>query len=385
MHFSLKLLLATVSAMHLRSSAPGIMANGIAEVFTHLVSVLRSDGPTGCATYIDSTLKDLAATYTAVQVPHVLGNVCKSGTYFHSFESADACLKKTEELVKAFEGDKKYGAWCESLATVSESAPAESASAEPAAAEAKKEEPAKECGCVGLPAALIGNSTARKGYPATYGESCAAHDLTTEACSGKYKPAYCYEEWCYVDPSCDVSDKKETFFFQGVELFYSYQHCGGLDAYAAEACGQQKDADTCHAFSSNCAFNKHAGACQNKLCQCTGDNLGINTTKYGFEDSYGESCKAWDQGSCDSWTSEDSGSFELGLWCCKDWCYVDPSCPSAEKSSLKDGLSYSYFACPDDADDLLQCKWSEPIDFGGKPLQLSSEAAATLNEAAVAQ
>jgi hypothetical protein len=169
------------------------MANGIAEVFTHLVSVLRSDGPTGCATYIDSTLKDLAATYTAVQVPHVLGNVCKSGTYFHSFESADACLKKTEELVKAFEGDKKYGAWCESLATVSESAPAESASAEPAAAEAKKEEPAKECGCVGLPAALIGNSTARKGYPATYGESCAAHDLTTEACSGKYKPAYCYE------------------------------------------------------------------------------------------------------------------------------------------------------------------------------------------------
>jgi hypothetical protein len=187
-----------------------------------------------------------------------------------------------------------------------------------------------------------------------------------------------------VDPSCTDADKKETFFFQGVELFYSYQHCGGLDAYVAEACGQQKDADSCHSFSSNCAFNEHAGACQNKLCQCTGDNLGINTTKYGFTETYGESCKAWDQGSCENWKSEDSGNFELGLWCCKNWCYVEPSCPSSEKSSLKEGLSYSYFACPDEADALLQCPWSEPIDFGGKPLQLSSEAAATLNEAAVA-
>jgi hypothetical protein len=346
--------------------------SGIAEVFTHLVSVLRSNGPEGCATYIDTTLKSLSAAYTAVQVPHVLGNVCKSGTYFHSFPSADACLKKTEELVKAFEGDGDYSAWCKTLATVSESSEEATKSAEPA-----------KCGCVGLPSALAGNATARKGYPATYGESCAAHDLTTDACSGKYKAAYCYEEWCYIDPSCTDADKKETFFFPGHELYYSYQHCGGLDAYAAEACGQQKDAETCHAFSSNCAFNEHAGACQNKLCQCTGDNLGINTTKYGFEESYGETCKAWDQGSCENWKSEDAGSFELGLWCCKDWCYVDPSCPSAEKSSLKEGLSYSYFACPDDADTLLQCPWAEPIDFGGKPLQLSSDAAATLNDAAV--
>jgi hypothetical protein len=375
MHFGLKLLLAPALAMRLRSGAPGasLMDSGVAEVFTHLVSVLRSDGPEGCATYIDTTLKDLAAAYTVVQVPHVLGSVCRSGTYFHSFPSADACLEKTDELVKAFEGDKDYSAWCQSLAKVS-------ASTEAAAS---TEEEAK-CGCVGLPSSLVGNATARKGYPATYGESCAAHDLTTEACAGKYKPAYCYEEWCYVDPSCKVDDKKETFFFQGAELYYSYQHCGGLDAYAAEACGQQKNAEACHEFSSNCAFNEHAGACQNKLCQCTGDNLGINTTKYGFGDSYGESCKAWDQTSCENWKSEDAGNFELGLWCCKDWCYVDASCPSAEKSSLKEGLAYSYFACPDDADDLLQCKWSDPIDFGGKPLQLSSEAAATLNEAAVA-
>jgi hypothetical protein len=354
------------------------MASGVAEVFTHLVSVLHSAGPEGCVSYIDTTLKDLAKAYTVVQVPHVLGSVCRSGTYFHAFPSADACLEKTEELVKEFEGDQDYSAWCKSFGAMTASD----------ATTAKEESSSKEpnCGCVGLPASLVGNATARKGYAATYGESCAAHDLTTDACEGKYKPAYCYEEWCYVDPSCDVADKKETFFFPGVEggLFYSYQKCGGLDAYAAEACGQQKDEASCHSFSSNCAFNEHAGACQNKLCQCTGDNLGINTSKYGFTESYGESCKAWDQGSCEGWKEKDA-SFELGLWCCKDWCYVDPSCPSAEKSSLKEGLSYSYFACPDDADELLQCKWSEPIDFGGKPLQLSSEAAATLNAAAVSQ
>merc|ERR1719389_1644338 len=121
MHFMLKLLLATASALNLRSSAPGtsLMDSGVAEVFTHLVSVLRSQGPEGCATYIDTTLKDLAAAYTVVQVPHVLGSVCRSGTYFHSFPSADACLEKTEALVKEFEGEKDYTAWCKSIATVS--------------------------------------------------------------------------------------------------------------------------------------------------------------------------------------------------------------------------------------------------------------------------
>merc|ERR1719405_37011 len=164
-------------------------------------------------------------------------------------------------------------------------------------------------------------------------------------------------------------------------MFYSYQHCGGLDAYAAEACGKQKDADSCHSFSSNCVFNEVAGACQNKLCQCTGDNMlsGANLEKYG--ETYGETCKNWDQHSCENWETEGAG-FDLGLWCCKDWCYVDPSCPSAEASELHEGLAYSYLACPDDADDLLQCPWKDAIDFGGEPLKLSEEEADLLNSAA---
>merc|ERR1719453_2078718 len=124
-----------------------------------------------------------------------------------------------------------------------------------------------ECECVGLPDDLLENETARKGYPVTYGDSCAAHDLTTDACSGDIKPAWCYEKWCYVNPSCAVGDKKDTFFFPGHELFYSYQQCGALDAFAASACGEKHDAEACEAFSSNCVFNEVAGACQNKLCQ----------------------------------------------------------------------------------------------------------------------
>merc|ERR1719247_3764561 len=237
---------------------------------------------------------------------------------------------------------------------------------------------AETCECVGLPPDLLENETARKGYPATYGDSCASHDLTTAACSGDIKPAWCYESWCYVNPSCAVSDKKGSFFFPGHELYYSYQQCGALDAFAASACGEHHDAESCTAFSSNCVFNAITGACQNKLCQCTGDNMltGENLKKYG--ESYGEMCKNWDQDSCTNWETEGAG-FDLGLWCCKDWCYVDPSCPSAEASELHEALAYSYLACPDDAQDLLQCPWKDAIDFGGDPLKLSTEEAELLS------
>ena len=212
------------------------------------------------------------------------------------------------------------------------------------------------CECVGLPETLLGDEAARQGYPKTYGGECAAHDLTTEACTGPSKPAYCYELWCYVDPSCDEADKKETFFFKdaSMQLYYSYGNCGGLDIYAAEACGRQ-DVSTCTDFSNNCVFNEHTKACENKLCQCTGDNVGTK--------DYGASCSNWDQDSCESWKGKGDGP-KLGLWCCKDWCYVDPSCPSATKSLLKEGLYFSYYACPGDHSNILHCPWTEPIEFG---------------------
>ena len=48
---------------------------------------------------------------------------------------------------------------------------------------------------------------------------------------------------------------------------------------------------------------------------------------------------------------------------------------------MGDGLFYSYFSCPDDTAALTECKWQEPIDFGGEPVPLSSEAAEALGKA----
>jgi len=246
-----------------------------------------------------------------------------------------------------------------------------------------------KCECIAVPEEIErkdGKVTASNGveYADSYGGSCAQHDLETDACSGEYKPAYCYEAWCYVSPDCEESDTKDSFFFgKKTELHYSYKNCGGLDAFAAEACSAGKDEGNCTEISDSCAWNKGTELCQNKLCQCTGDNNGQRPE--GAEDSYGETCAPWDHQSCEGW--EDTDGVNLGLWCCKSWCYVPEECPSA-KASAVDGakdLFYSYYACPDDADALGQCKWDEPINFDGSPVALSSDAASKLNEAAKQQ
>jgi len=342
---------------------------GLVQVFADLATVLRAKGVDGCATYVEGTLKDLARGYTAVQVPHVLKSVCNSGTFFHAFPTKDDCLSMTDSLVKEFDGEKDYKSWCTEVETLVGSE---------GKAEEKEEEESEECKCVGLPSSLTQNETALKGYSTDYGGECAAHDLKTEACAGEFKPAYCHQEWCYVNSNCGAKDKKETFFFPGTDLQYSYQHCGGLDAYAAEACAKHTDESSCTGFSKNCAFSTKTNLCQNKLCQCTGDNLGINTTGLGSSE-YGETCEAWDKDMCDGWAKRGDG-VDLGLWCCKSWCYVEPSCPSAEQSALKDGLAYSYLTCPDKTNDLAQCPWKDQIDFAGRVVPISVDVADALNE-----
>ena len=117
------------------------------------------------------------------------------------------------------------------------------------------------------------------------------------------------------------------------------------------------------------------------MTELFGDNVDMNTKALGilgFSKDYGTSCSNWDQDSCESWKERGDGwalklglpglklGFppKLGLWCCKDWCYVDPSCPSATKSLLKEGLYFSYYACPDEHSNILHCPWTEPIEFG---------------------
>ena len=48
----------------------------------------------------------------------------------------------------------------------------------------------------------------------------------------------------------------------------------------------------------------------------------------------------WDKGSCAEYEKMGDG-YVLGLWCCKDWCYVPEECPSAAPSAVGKDLFYS--------------------------------------------
>eukprot|EP00929_Paragymnodinium_shiwhaense_P090646 TRINITY_DN50808_c0_g1_i2.p1 TRINITY_DN50808_c0_g1~~TRINITY_DN50808_c0_g1_i2.p1 ORF type:complete len:436 (+),score=40.97 TRINITY_DN50808_c0_g1_i2:60-1310(+) len=106
-------------------------------------------------------------------------------------------------------------------------------------------------------------------------------------------------------------------------------------------------------------------------CRCTGVNLGVDTSKYGSD--YGTSCAAWEDGefykantrSCKTYDAGDAGT-----WCCRAWCYVDPSTCDGLKtpyfSSFVQGkdsggtLFYSFAACDDVAN--ASRTWSGPAD-----------------------
>jgi len=162
---------------------------------------------------------------------------------------------------------------------------------------------------------------------------------------------------------------------QWLDAFYG---AGGLDAFAAEACSAGKDEGNCTAISDNCAWNKGADLCQNKLCQCTGTNNGHFPE--GAEEGYGETCAPWDQSSCEGW--EDKDGVSLGLWCCMSFCFVDAKCPSATPHPALKGKYVSYVACPSDPEELKECPaGSEPKDAHGNPLPISSSVSQALEHA----
>jgi hypothetical protein len=218
-----------------------------------------------------------------------------------------------------------------------------------------------ECTCIGLPDLLIANETLRKGYPTTYGESCYAHDFDTSACSNEtHRPGWCYDSWCYVNPD-GACGKSSSTYFPGYNLFYSYSHCGAMDSFSAEHCGKRTESGTCIATAGDiCAWND--GVCQAKNCQCLGNEFLSPAELLEFGQHYGDSCSNWDQDHCPIWEARNESA--LGLWCCQAWCYVDPSCPSAHASVLHEGRAYSYYACPDDKEELVNCPWGDAIGFG---------------------
>lgn len=233
------------------------------------------------------------------------------------------------------------------------------------------------CPCIknGVAADQGGNITAKDGtkFDSSYGESCKAWDDEMDPkCETNTPPAYCSQPWCYVDSSCLKKDVKTSFYFDNT-LHYSYQACGGFDAYAAIGCLKEDTKTSCES-ASQCAWNEKAydtgAACQNKFCQCKGENDFTAENKHEFGENYGKTCKAWEKqsGACQHWKDET----ELGLWCCRQWCYVDESCPSAKASSVQNGLYYSYFSCPDKQAELATCPWQKAVDYDGEPVGLNA-------------
>jgi len=231
------------------------------------------------------------------------------------------------------------------------------------------ENPPSDVGFEGPAIERVADDGKKSYFPKSYGSKCKAWENDLDpACKSDFPPAHCASKWCYVSSDCKVDDVKKTMYFPGKKLYYSYKNCGSFDAFTAQAC-LKKNEEKC---SDPCAWNKANGACQNKLCQCTGDNKleGEKQKKWG--DDYGEKCSAWDKDSCENWKDNTEGG--LGLWCCKKWCYVEESCPSAKPSAVAKGLFYTYYTCPDDVEEIKQCPWKKPVDFTGKPLPLTPEA-----------
>jgi hypothetical protein len=77
-------------------------------------------------------------------------------------------------------------------------------------------------------------------FPSTYGSNgCSQHDLTAspECRQDGSTPAWCNDQWCYVDPlACKRGNVPSALFndtYWGPErLAYSYETCGYVDSYS---------------------------------------------------------------------------------------------------------------------------------------------------------
>lgn len=237
----------------------------------------------------------------------------------------------------------------------------------------------------------LDNNGSKVYYPANYGSSCEAWDQVTDPeCKKKLPPAYCNTRWCFVDPQCQKPDTQKTWRFPGSELYYSYEACGSFDSYSSYKCLDHDSEEDCVADlkgdayrnkGPRCEWNLATNSavtedvCQPERCKCNGDFLSLMSAD-DKEELYGTKCSAWDQKKCEEWQHEPGA--KMGVWCCQSWCYVDASCPSAQPSSNKPGLYYSYVACKDNLKDLQQCPWPAVIGWQGSPALLSDKARCAL-------
>ena len=71
-----------------------------------------------------------------------------------------------------------------------------------------------------------------RGYPQSYGISCAKHDYGVgKDCSAAAPPAWCSRPWCYVSTfNCSLENTR-TVYFAPDDLFYSYATCGSVNTF----------------------------------------------------------------------------------------------------------------------------------------------------------
>lgn len=180
-------------------------------------------------------------------------------------------------------------------------------------------------------------------FPADLGARCEKWDENTAPeCTGKDKPRWCTQPWCFVD-SCNchipglptMSVYAADARYRGKPVFYSYATCGGEDTWT-----------------------KVVPEVGTAGCRCIGfDNI-PGTTDVKIDDkvvSYpaelGGTCSAWDKKKHPACQGENPEP-----WCTAKWCYVDPcSCKLDERPKVTmylpkatftgKSLYYSYETC----------------------------------------
>lgn len=118
------------------------------------------------------------------------------------------------------------------------------------------------CRCVGVDNAQ-GTMKVKIGdnmmdYPAELGGACEAWDSGRHPdCKGGKGPAWCEQQWCFVDPcACmrlEAPPKQSVYLptaqFQGHPVYYSYATCGGKDEFSSEE-HKQKSVDQINSICS---------------------------------------------------------------------------------------------------------------------------------------
>jgi hypothetical protein len=213
------------------------------------------------------------------------------------------------------------------------------------------------CPCLSLPLDVTENETRLKGFPKTYGDRCAMHDLEDYPACQVVKEAngsltdeqekslsWCAKKWCYVSPHCK-KDKSSTKFFETSTpggLFYSYDNCGEVDTFSSNLCSQFSSPAGCASMHEDCAFDEGSFLCVSK-CKCVGlpdEFISDHEQTYklkGASPAYGATCDKHDM---NKYTPDDdcTGDGLKPKKCTQAWCYVQ-----GENCALTDVTASFFF------------------------------------------